>query len=51
MISFKLCSFDFDFNYLNIMSDELNTEFMIAGASFPKDLLKQIVVAFNVSYF
>ena len=25
------------------MSDELNTEFMIAGASFPMDLLKQMV--------
>ena len=25
------------------MSDELNTEFMITGASFPKDLLEQMV--------
>ena len=34
---------------LNIISDEFSTEFIITGASFPKDLLKQIVAAFNVS--
>ena len=41
----------FNVTNLNIISDEFSTEFIITGASFPKDLLKQIVVAFNVSYF